>query len=156
MKLATERDNMKIILYRRLGDWPQVQLLARSLLDTNIDSWDSYMQYFDSLFSGASSVATAEMEAREFVAQQLERNGENKRGPWLAELELEKRIGKSEIFLDRLVGYYQRFGAKLCCFADMRPYLALVSESVSETDRFMELLKAQLADSDPVKVRLPY
>jgi N-terminal acetyltransferase B complex non-catalytic subunit len=91
-------------------------------------------------------------DAREFLyslqKKELQSN-DVKRGPFLAELELEKRVvsGKKESKpakeIETLaIEYARRFGEKSSCFEDLKPYLK--DFSLENSKKFIEEFKASI------------
>jgi N-terminal acetyltransferase B complex non-catalytic subunit len=91
-------------------------------------------------------------DAREFLRslQEIELQLDDcKRGPFLAELELEERaISKIKDYkpakeMDTLViEYSQKFGAKAICSDDLKPYLK--NNSLETSRKFIEVFKASI------------
>lgn len=91
-------------------------------------------------------------DAREFLYSLQKKESElndTKRGPFLAELELEKRVisGKKESKpakeMEKLtIEYARRFGDKSSCFEDLKPYLEDFSLETSK--KFIEEFKASI------------
>ncbi|CCM04607.1 uncharacterized protein FIBRA_06789 [Fibroporia radiculosa] len=82
--------------------------------------------------------------ARDFFVQVAEDDGRKDRSGLLALLELEKRarahgVSKDpgELFM-LLEKYYHRFGDKLACFEDLRPYIQLEESELSVWSSFLE------------------
>ncbi|KPI99103.1 Phagocyte signaling-impaired protein [Papilio xuthus] len=138
---------------RRLGRWRRLNLVCKDLLWENQDRWDYYMPYFDSVFelmkgaecdeSEGSADDTAE-KCHEFICSLVESvsAGRALRGPYLARLELWRRLaaheagGEAAALLGSAralcVQYLRVFAAKPCAVADLRPYLAIIPQQERE------------------------
>lgn len=89
-------------------------------------------------------------DAREFLySLQNKESQSNDRGPFLAELELEKRVvsSKKEIKPAKeietlVIEYARKFGEKSSCFEDLKPYLKDFSLETSK--KFIEEFKASI------------
>ncbi|XP_059048216.1 phagocyte signaling-impaired protein [Achroia grisella] len=133
----------------KLGHWRKLNLLCKELLWDNQDRWDYYLPYFDSVFhlmkepvSETESTAddTAE-KCHEFICQLVESisSGRRLRGPYLARLELWKRLsvdGDPTALLGSgmalCVQYLRVFANKPCAVPDLRPYLAMIPQQERE------------------------
>ena len=91
-------------------------------------------------------------DARKFLYSLQEKelqSNDCKRGPFLAELELERRvISEKSNFkpakeMDTLViEYFKKFGSKACCYEDLHPYLKNIPLETSK--KFIEEFKASI------------
>nr|XP_005996450.1 PREDICTED: N-alpha-acetyltransferase 25, NatB auxiliary subunit isoform X4 [Latimeria chalumnae] len=156
-KLTSElqsRENKCMTMYKKLNKWLECNALSRKLLLKNPDDWQFYLSYFDSLFhlideewippaeghqSQEGKVDYSLEQAVKFVEERI-LNEESKgsrqlRGPYLAKLELIKRLrcrgmndehklGEPE---DLMFNYFQKFGDKPCCYTDLRVFVDLLS-----------------------------
>ncbi|CAG8502005.1 8272_t:CDS:10 [Acaulospora morrowiae] len=140
--------------------WTQANELSRnSLTETNLDDWRSYLTYLDSCLHLLSKSSSDENDvsledARKFLyslQETVKKNSEYKRGPFLAEMELEKRVttelnGKPAKEIDLLVvDYFKIFGAKACCFEDLQPYLKAIPNDLAK--KIIKEIKATIDDS---------
>lgn len=137
---------------RKLGKWSRLNLICKDLLLDNQDRWDYYMPYFDSVFQLMKAEPadpdvnelqpddTAE-KCHEFIALLVESMGTGKpmRGPYLARLELWKRLkesGESTALLGSgvalCVQYLRVFAHKPCVVPDLRPYLGMLPQAERE------------------------
>uniref|UniRef100_A0A8C5E2G7 N-alpha-acetyltransferase 25, NatB auxiliary subunit n=1 Tax=Gouania willdenowi TaxID=441366 RepID=A0A8C5E2G7_GOUWI len=155
-KLTSElqsRENKCMMLYQRLQRWPESNALAHKLLIKNPDDWQFYPAYFDSLFHLIDQswsppeegehcpegvVHHTISEVIRFVEERI-RDEDDKhsrilRGPYLARLELIKRLrerGCSEASLlgdpmELMVQFFEKFGDKPCCITNLKLYLHLL------------------------------
>ncbi|XP_066272449.1 N-alpha-acetyltransferase 25, NatB auxiliary subunit-like isoform X2 [Branchiostoma lanceolatum] len=157
-------------LYVQLEDWPKANAKYRKLLLTNPDNWLWYIHYFNSLFhlvnsgwtpseadeGSSTDVITGTVDmAIAFVEERVEdelKNGKRlQRGPFLARMELLKRLterGNQEAAdkigspSDLLKEYFGKFGDKPSCFMDMRPYLTMMK--LDDHAKFVEELQTYL------------
>ncbi|XP_063231904.1 LOW QUALITY PROTEIN: N-alpha-acetyltransferase 25, NatB auxiliary subunit [Bacillus rossius redtenbacheri] len=159
-------------LLMKLGRWRDANVLFKSLLRSDMDGWAYYRDYFTSALELWGAGAGDRDEAgeadcspemcraflRELQAanERLERR---LRGPYLAQLELFKRLRERgqdpESLLgsvvDLLMSYFAQFGCKPCCVSDLRPFLPLLS--AAQSHGFLELVRAQAGDAEPQSVR---
>ncbi|KAL0818460.1 hypothetical protein ABMA28_008920 [Loxostege sticticalis] len=141
---------------KKLGHWKRLNLLCKELLWDNQDRWDYYLPYFDSVFqlmkeSDSNSESTADDTAEkchEFICQLVESmtSGRTLRGPYLARLELWKRLavdGDPTSLLGSgvalCVQYLRVFANKPCAVPDLRPYMAMLPQKERE-ERSREFL----------------
>lgn len=157
---------------KKLGHWRRLNLLCKDLLWDNQDRWDYYLPYFDSVFhlmsnteadveSGADDSAE---KCHEFICQLVESmsSGRILRGPYLARLELWKRLsvdGDPTALLGSGVAlciqYLRVFAHKPCAVPDLKPYLAMIPQKERE-DRCRDFLTCLGFDenSQPESVRI--
>ncbi|KAF9305110.1 N-alpha-acetyltransferase 25, NatB auxiliary subunit [Mortierella antarctica] len=130
-----ELRHMRIELLIKAGRWKDARDAAISILkDSNSDDWRTILQYFDTIFlpvQDADLLASENLaEARTFTTELAKNETKNpKRGPFLAQIELEKRVqekigNNQEKVMDLLVSYFDIFGSKTCCFEDLSGYIA--------------------------------
>ncbi|CAG8603409.1 2529_t:CDS:10, partial [Scutellospora calospora] len=133
------------------------------------DDWNCYFTYLESYLhllsepnvteNGCSPASVNLDEAREFLyslQKSVIESPEIKRGPFLAELKLEKNIVeklkdcKPAKEIDTLVvDYFLRFGSKACCFEDLQPYLKEIP--IDSTKKIIEKFKATIDESSDNK-----
>lgn len=135
----------------KLGHWRRLNLLCKELLYDNQDRWDYYMPYFDSVFqlmkkteeisdveNGADDTAE---KCHEFICQIVESMsaGRTLRGPYLARLELWRRLSiegdPTSLLGDGValcVQYLRVFAHKPCAVPDLRQYLAMIPQKERE------------------------
>ncbi|CAO3569244.1 unnamed protein product [Mortierella alpina] len=130
-----ELRHMRIELLIKTGRWKDARDAATQILkEINSDDWRTILQYFDTIFLPVADadLKTSEnlAEARAFTSELVSSEGKNpKRGPFLAQIELEKRVQEKigenkEKVLDLLMGYFDKFGSKTCCFEDLSTYIS--------------------------------
>ncbi|KAG0036056.1 N-alpha-acetyltransferase 25, NatB auxiliary subunit [Podila clonocystis] len=130
-----ELRHMRIELLIKTERWKDARDAAVSILkDSNSDDWRTILQYFDTIFlpvQDADLLASENLaEARAFTTELAKNETKNpKRGPFLAQIELEKRVqekigNNQEKVMDLLVSYFDTFGSKTCCFEDLSGYIA--------------------------------
>ncbi|RVE47920.1 hypothetical protein evm_007434 [Chilo suppressalis] len=130
---------------KKLGQWRRLNLLCKDLLWDNQDRWDYYLPYFDSVFQlmkegegeGEGSADDTAEKCHEFICQLVESmtSGRTLRGPYLARLELWKRLSESGDPTSLLgsgvalcVQYLRVFANKPCAVPDLRPYMAMLPQ----------------------------
>lgn len=132
---------------KNLNQWRRVNILCKELLVENPDRWDYYLPYLDSVFKLIQSEAedgkaddTLE-KSHEFIGQLIEGmpNGKRLRGPYLARLELWKRLvlnGDDTSLLGNgvslCVQYLMVFAHKYCAIPDLRGYLSVIPQKERE------------------------
>ncbi|KAH9631356.1 hypothetical protein HF086_012144 [Spodoptera exigua] len=134
---------------KKLGQWKRLNVVCKELLWDNQDRWDYYVPYFDSVFylmkeneeDADSSIDNTAEKCHEFICQLVESmsSGRTLRGPYLARLELWKRlavdgdptslIGSG---LSLCVQYLRVFANKPCAVPDLRPYLGMIPQKERE------------------------
>ncbi|XP_060806702.1 phagocyte signaling-impaired protein [Amyelois transitella] len=134
---------------KKLGQWRKLNLLCKELLWDNHDRWDYYLPYFDSVFElmketdgdKESPVDNTAEKCHEFICQLLESDSSGKqlRGPYLARLELWKRLSVDGDPTELLgsgvalcVQYLRVFAKKPCAVPDMRPFLTMIPQQERE------------------------
>ncbi|XP_052463548.1 N-alpha-acetyltransferase 25, NatB auxiliary subunit isoform X2 [Carassius gibelio] len=169
-KLTSElqsRENKCMMMYRRLERWAECNALSCKLLLKNPDDWQFYLLYFDSLFhlidqswtpphEGAHSAegevhasisqALSFMEDR--IATEEAKESKHLRGPYLARLELIRRLRERSCPeaqqlgepLELMFQFFVKFGDKPCCITDLTIFLDLLApdQYVQFINRLME------------------
>ncbi|KAL9890093.1 phagocyte signaling impaired isoform 1-T3 [Glossina fuscipes fuscipes] len=149
---------MKINLLKELKMWRDCNILLKELLNEEHDRWDFYQDYLTSCFEllkeqqevdkksdkseseKNETALTILDECHEFLCQciclHLIEEGEKKvRGPYLARLELYKRMCAHNLDAKHLLGdlsemiteYFRLFGDKSCCTHDIALFLPTIS-----------------------------
>ncbi|KAF9983748.1 N-alpha-acetyltransferase 25, NatB auxiliary subunit [Mortierella antarctica] len=145
-----ELRHLRIELLIKTGRWKEARDAAVQILkEINSDDWRTILQYFDTIFLPVADadLKTSEnlAEARTFTSELVSNEGKNpKRGPFLAQIELEKRVqdkigDNKEKVLDLLMGYFDKFGSKTCCFEDLSTYISELEKDDAMT--FCQKLK---------------
>uniref|UniRef100_A0A673NLA3 N-alpha-acetyltransferase 25, NatB auxiliary subunit-like n=1 Tax=Sinocyclocheilus rhinocerous TaxID=307959 RepID=A0A673NLA3_9TELE len=181
-KLTSElqsRENKCMMLYRRLERWAECNALSCKLLLKNPDDWQFYILYFDSLFylidqswappqEGAHSAegevhaSTAQaisfMEDR--IATEEAKESKHLRGPYLARLELIRRLRERSCPeaqqlgepLELMFQFFVKFGDKPCCITDLEIFLDLLTpdQHVQFINRLMEAVPLGAPGEDGV------
>lgn len=79
----------------------------------------------------------------------------NRRGPFLAEIELESRIINQnkdtnlQNLLTLLVNYFNIFGDRTLCYGDLKPYLSLINKDKELIQKLCESIKSSIQPSLP-------
>ncbi|RIB07256.1 N-acetyltransferase B complex non catalytic subunit-domain-containing protein [Gigaspora rosea] len=163
-KEDVEINRIRSDLLLKTSNWIKaIEMGKKSLTESNPDDWNSYNIYLESYLhllsepdkneNGSSSVNLD--EAREFLyslQKSVIESSDVKRGPFLAELKLEKYIVeklkdcKPAKEIDTLiVDYFLRFGSKDCCFEDLQPYLKEIH--IDSAKKIIEKFKATIDES---------
>ncbi|XP_059395905.1 N-alpha-acetyltransferase 25, NatB auxiliary subunit-like isoform X2 [Carassius carassius] len=181
-KLTSElqsRENKCMMLYRRLERWAECNALSCKLLLKNPDDWQFYILYFDSLFhlidqswappqEGAhsaegevhASTAQAISFMKDRIATEEAKESKHLRGPYLACLELIRRLRERSCPeaqqlgepLELMFQFFVKFGDKPCCITDLKIFLDLLSpdQHVQFINRLMEAVPLCAAGEDGV------
>ncbi|KAG1681404.1 N-alpha-acetyltransferase 25, NatB auxiliary subunit [Nymphon striatum] len=163
LKTCTILPQRKASLLEKLQKWNEANAAFKNLLISSPDDWCSYQGYFNSLFKIMAENSQFESirkdwlsnnracEASSFILKQInEEKSQNLRGPFLARLEFLKEMqvhgndskGEEQLagtFPLLLLNYFEKFGSKMCCFGDLKPYIDHSSEA--DKKKFLELLE---------------
>uniref|UniRef100_A0A8C1LZX8 N-alpha-acetyltransferase 25, NatB auxiliary subunit n=1 Tax=Cyprinus carpio TaxID=7962 RepID=A0A8C1LZX8_CYPCA len=171
-KLTSElqsRENKCMMLYRRLERWAECNALSCKLeiVPFDPDDWQFYILYFDSLFhlidqswappqEGAhsaegevhASTAQAISFMKDRIATEEAKESKHLRGPYLARLELIRRLRVRSCPeaqqlgepLELMFQFFVKFGDKPCCITDLKIFLDLLTpdQHVQFINRLME------------------
>uniref|UniRef100_A0A8C0HG27 N-alpha-acetyltransferase 25, NatB auxiliary subunit n=1 Tax=Chelonoidis abingdonii TaxID=106734 RepID=A0A8C0HG27_CHEAB len=180
-KLTSElqsRENKCMAMYKKLCKWPECNALSRRLLLKNSDDWQFYIIYFDSVFqlidkswtppaegehSLEGEVHYSTEQAVKFIEERITEEAERSRplrGPYLAELELirrlrhrgcndEYKLGDPE---ELMFQYFKKFGDKPCCFTDLKVFVDLLPSS--QCTKFISQLLGIIPLSAPAEGKL--
>ncbi|XP_038215805.1 phagocyte signaling-impaired protein [Zerene cesonia] len=135
--------------FKKIGEWRRLNLLCKDLLWDNQDRWDFYMPYFDSVFQlmkkqsaeSENSVDDTPEKCHEFICSIVESmsSGRMLRGPYLARLELWKRLAQGGDPTSLLgsgaalcLQYLRVFANKTCAVPDLKPYLSMLAQKERE------------------------
>ncbi|KAL0143185.1 N-acetyltransferase B complex non catalytic subunit-domain-containing protein [Mucor lusitanicus] len=135
---------IKSELLRENKRWDLVLAMSQEALEKeNADDWFHWLAYFEAmnaLMDQEGVIANAEKLVADSQKAVLE-SKLLKRGPFLAELDLDSRlykIGKRGL-LEHIVSYFSRFGSKNCAFEDLQSYVSMLNAETSHA--LMESLK---------------
>ncbi|XP_060647501.1 LOW QUALITY PROTEIN: phagocyte signaling-impaired protein [Drosophila nasuta] len=158
--------SMKFELLKELGNWKALNELLQQLLEADRDRWDYYKEYLQSCFELIKSTPTTEEgtpndtlnSCHKFLLHIIESSTRKTRGPYLARLELHKRMRAIQLpakelvgdFDDLIIEYFVLFGDKSCCTHD----IALFLPSISMEQR-QALANKLLAESGISSTSLP-
>ncbi|KAI8642749.1 N-acetyltransferase B complex non catalytic subunit-domain-containing protein [Parasitella parasitica] len=126
---------IKSELLRENKRWDMALAMSQELLETeNADDWFHWLAYFeamDALIEQDGVIANAEKLVTDSQKAVLE-SKVLKRGPFLAELELDSRLYKiakrdEKVLLEHIVSYFTRFGSKNCAFEDLQSYVSILN-----------------------------
>ncbi|KAG0380880.1 N-alpha-acetyltransferase 25, NatB auxiliary subunit [Mortierella sp. AD032] len=155
-----ELRHLRIELLIKTGRWKDARDATALILKDSSDDWRTILQYFDTIFlpvqdadlKGSENLA----EARAFTAEQVKNETKNpKRGPFLAQIELEHRVQEKigdnkATVLELLVAYFGKFGSKTCCFEDLSGYISKLDKE--DAKEFCKQLRETYGEkSDTVK-----
>ncbi|CAO3632493.1 unnamed protein product [Cunninghamella echinulata] len=144
---------IKVELELKNQQWDQVKLSSEKSLKENSDDWINWLAYFDAHFGDNSMDQEL---IRQFILslQQLTLNSNDlKRGPFLAELELDYRLDQlkkldEQIVLNHIIAYYERFGSKNCCFEDLQTYIQFLKNDKEKSISFIQTLQKSITDDN--------
>ena len=162
-----ERDRAELAALRGLNRWGAVNVKLQQMIAADAAEWSNFLAYFESVErcesanggdAGAEGGHTTLTEARDFVdgvctGPAATDTRKPARSPFLAALEIRVRLaaggcadGEDGDARSRLAGYVALFGAKQCCFSDIRPYLCLLT--AEGTAGFLADADAEVAAHD--------
>ncbi|KAL7041448.1 hypothetical protein ACKWTF_000782 [Chironomus riparius] len=122
---------IKIEIYKKLKKWKELMSLSQELLQEDPDRWDYYQDYllacFELVKDGENSVIDLSFN---FITDILKSNSKV-RGPYLARIEMHKRMRNNNLdpeklfgdYQDLLIEYFSIFGNKKCCVNDLKMFL---------------------------------
>ncbi|XP_031561893.1 N-alpha-acetyltransferase 25, NatB auxiliary subunit-like [Actinia tenebrosa] len=171
-----EREEKQALYLMKMSRWADANIAYKKLIEKVPDQWSYYQSYFNSLTAlidenwkpsedlenGKIPDHDIEQLARflsSLKEEQIAKGKQACRGPFLAQLEVEKLFNEeklkdtrqdSKALSELLVEYFERFGDKNCLFHDLTPYLYLLNKGQQE--QFVEVLKKNLqgvSDDDP-------
>uniref|UniRef100_A0A182SRC5 Phagocyte signaling-impaired protein n=1 Tax=Anopheles maculatus TaxID=74869 RepID=A0A182SRC5_9DIPT len=155
---------LRIDLLKQLHKWGELNRLLKELLLQEQDRWDYYQDYINSTFElikagdkpdGADY--TVEM-CHEFLCDIIEAQPKKFRGPYLARLELNRRMGELKYAEDQLFGkmsdmlaeYFELFADKPCCALDMKLFLEFVKPASARRALATKLMDGLGLNSHPL------
>ncbi|XP_068748503.1 N-alpha-acetyltransferase 25, NatB auxiliary subunit-like isoform X1 [Montipora capricornis] len=177
-----EKDEKEASYLLKLCRWCESNVAFKRLILNRPDQWSYYQSYFTSAFNLIKEEWQPDDQVEEIpdytlgavheflssvIEKEKEKENKSCRGPFLAQLELEKlckqeciysKLGSNSI-VDLLVQYFKRFGDKSMCVWDLMPYLHLNLQQLAEREQFIERLKSTLLpvsenDSDSSHLKL--
>ncbi|CAI2168039.1 4025_t:CDS:10 [Funneliformis geosporum] len=174
-KHDTEINYIRNDLLLKTSNWSKaIEISKLTLTETNSDDWGAYLTYLESRFhlikssekdeNGEDLNKTTNLDDARELFHSLQDKGSDsgvvKRGPFLAEFELEKRViselkdCKPAKEVDILaIEYFRKFGAKACCFDDLQPYLKSVPLEISR--KMVEAFKTSIDSTcEDIKSRI--
>ncbi|KAG5676038.1 hypothetical protein PVAND_005893 [Polypedilum vanderplanki] len=150
--------SIKIEIFKKLKKWNDLMLLAKELLEEDPDRWDYYQDYLLSCFelikTGDNSIINI---CFNFISE-LIKASTKVRGPYLARLEMFKRMRDNKLDPESLMGeyevllldYFRIFGNKKCCVNDLKLFLEYL-----DTDRRSQFASKLLQDTGINSTSLP-
>ena len=125
------------------------------LIGSRDRNWLEFLAVLDATFSAEGDTTELVESTRKFFTEIAERDGQKDRSGPLALLELEKRamersvskgifntspdllftlsiVVDPKVLGNYLKSYFDQFGDKACCFEDLKPYIVLDGESLTE------------------------
>ncbi|KAH8549871.1 N-acetyltransferase B complex non catalytic subunit-domain-containing protein [Umbelopsis sp. PMI_123] len=140
--LDPEVRQIYVELMTETNEWARAYEACRKVLsEQNSDDWISWKTFFDALFKNIAENPESEQAKLEEAKALIESTKKSaleasilKRGPFMAELELDLRLKQDskidgQIMLEHIKIYFDRFGTKPCCFEDLQPYLNAVLDN---------------------------
>uniref|UniRef100_A0A182QA33 Phagocyte signaling-impaired protein n=1 Tax=Anopheles farauti TaxID=69004 RepID=A0A182QA33_9DIPT len=154
---------LRIDLLKQLNKWGELNRLLKELLLQEQDRWDYYQDYINSTFElikagdkpeGADY--TVEM-CHEFLCDIIEAQSKKIRGPYLARLELNRRMIEQRYAEEQLLGdmfdmlteYFELFADKPCCALDMKLFLEFVKPALKRRILAKKLATGIYSDNLP-------
>ncbi|KAG0240907.1 N-alpha-acetyltransferase 25, NatB auxiliary subunit [Actinomortierella wolfii] len=165
-----ELRHLRINLLIKTQQWDAARDAALHILrEINSDDWRTFVQLFDTitLSTDAKNLAGSERlaEAKKIISELAAKDTKNpKRGPYLAQIELEKRVqditGAMDYakIVELLIAYFGIFGSKSCCFEDLQGYVSWLpkEDSISFCTKLRELKgnKAETAKDTQIQINI--
>ncbi|KAF7728781.1 N-alpha-acetyltransferase 25, NatB auxiliary subunit [Apophysomyces ossiformis] len=127
-----------------------------ALRKENSDDWFSWLAYFDALEPSLETTPESCETAHQLVAELKEstlKSSVLKRGPFLAELELDHRLRKvgkqdnDDHTTQLIVSYFERFGSKSCCFEDLQTYTKFLRANSVKAAELIETLHKSIVEA---------
>ncbi|KAG2237856.1 N-acetyltransferase B complex non catalytic subunit-domain-containing protein [Thamnidium elegans] len=159
---------IKSELLRENKRWESAMEMSQEALEKeNADDWFHWLAYFDAV----EALIVDKPEETIASAEKLVENSKKavleskliKRGPFLAELDLDFRLQKAgkrseQVILEHLVSYFSRFGSKSCAFEDLQAYITFLRSDKEKSQKFINDLKEtiQPATEKPAQVKNVY
>ncbi|KAI8359816.1 N-acetyltransferase B complex non catalytic subunit-domain-containing protein [Blakeslea trispora] len=145
-------------LLRDNQHWDLVIEMSQKALEENADDWFHWLAYFDAV-DALNQDDHVIQQAKELIARSQTAELKNKvlkRGPFLAELELEHhlhKIGKQDeiTLIDHVASYFKRFGSKNCVFEDIHTYISFLQSDRERCKQFVKRLEESVDISTPDK-----
>ncbi|ORY95533.1 N-acetyltransferase B complex non catalytic subunit-domain-containing protein [Syncephalastrum racemosum] len=147
---------IKVELLEQNTKWAEVRSATeQALRKENSDDWISWLAYFDAVEALMPEDKAVLDDARALVADLKKLALEAtvlKRGPFLAELELDYRLSKKSTvdqstLLEHLVSYFARFGSKSCCCEDIQTYVSFLRSDPEQAKNFTASLQDTIGDA---------
>ncbi|KAG4096530.1 hypothetical protein H8356DRAFT_995095 [Neocallimastix lanati (nom. inval.)] len=158
IKIEIERNRLNIELYRKTKQWNKLIEVCKTIIENNDhDNFNCFYNIIDALFIllEENVLAIDYLNNDTFISvydwikkiQEEElKNGINKikRAPFIAEIELEKRIIDMTGFAmekhkNIFINYIKKFGDKYCCFEDLIPYFDMLN-----SDELLDSFKTEM------------
>jgi len=166
IKIETERNRLNIELNHKTRQWEQLIKVCQSIIENNDhDNFTCFYNIIDALFIliEENVLAIDYLNNETFIntydwikkIQEEElKNGASKikRAPFIAEIELEKKIiNMTGIAVEKhkniLIDYIKKFGDKYCCFEDLLPYIDMLNSN-EILDNFRSELNSLIKTDD--------
>ncbi|CAO3589381.1 unnamed protein product [Absidia cylindrospora] len=151
---------IKVELELKNHKWEKVLVSSEKSLRENADDWINWLAYFDATFglleeqqgSDKDNVLKKANALLLELQQSTIKSSLLKRGPFLAELELDYRCKKiqpldEKLILDRAVAYFERFGSKSCCFEDLKTYIGFLDSDNEKARSFIQAISKTIKDA---------
>lgn len=158
VKIETERNRLNIELNRKTKQWEKLIEVCKAIVENNDhDNFTCFNNIIDALFTLLEENVLAIdylnnstfIEVYDWIKKIQDEELKNgiskiKRAPFIAEIELEKKIIEMTGFAmekhkNILIEYIKKFGDKYCCFEDLLPYLKMLN-----SDEIMNDFKTEL------------
>ncbi|KAI9486220.1 MAG: N-acetyltransferase B complex non catalytic subunit-domain-containing protein [Benjaminiella poitrasii] len=143
---------IKSELFRDNQQWQQTLEMSQAALESEADDWFHWLAYFEAMDALSEEKVVREAEALVARSQRTVLDSKVlKRGPFLAELELDDRLRKvgqrsKEDVLNHALAYFERFGSKNCAFEDLYSYVSFLEPERAKT--WIEKVKATIHEAD--------
>ncbi|KAI8880386.1 TPR-like protein, partial [Backusella circina FSU 941] len=155
---------IKSELLRENKRWTEVITDSQEALEKeNADDWFNWLAYFDAMEALVQQNDDTIIEKAEALIESLKKatleSKQMKRGPFLAQLELNYRLAKigkkdEKTVLDHIVSYFAQFGSKSCCFEDLQTYIGFLTGDDAKAIPFIDSLKCSIHSANEKSAKI--
>lgn len=156
LPLESDRQRYKASILFKMKNWNAAYVTLKKMIELDPDEWSNYTRLIEVVRNSADSpspelkIENVETFIKDNATRARQGGGSKlARGPFLGCLELRKHqntLGADVLDVEQLqkelLEYVKLFGSKLCCFSDVRAYIALVPSTSRK--QFLDNLKEQL------------
>ncbi|KAI8979116.1 N-acetyltransferase B complex non catalytic subunit-domain-containing protein [Mycotypha africana] len=155
---------IKSELLRENQCWDAVMEMSREVLEKeNSDDWFHWLAYFEAMDAVVKDNENVIAKTEQLIeaTQKVMLNNQKflKRGPFLAELELDYRLFKlgkrdENTVLEHLISYFDRFGSKSCVFEDLQTYVDFLKSDTEKATFLLNQFKSTIHPTSEKAARI--